>query len=57
MNQGNKEWGLNSLSVLCALHVYQLKSLNRYKHVGLTWANFRFENYSFKLNFRSDYSS
>ena len=46
MNQGNKEWGLNSLSVLCALYVYQSKSLNHYKHVGLTSANFRIENTS-----------
>ena len=38
--------GLNSLSVLCALHVYHSKSLNHNKHVGLTKANFSFENAS-----------
>ena len=38
--------GLNSLSVLCALHAYQSKSLNHYKHVSLTKANFRFKNAS-----------
>ena len=49
MNQGNKEWGLNSLSMLCALHVHQSKSLNNSKHVGLTWANFRVENASTEI--------
>ena len=49
MNQGNSEWGLNSLFLLCALHVYQSKSLNHYKHVGLTLVNFGFENASIRI--------
>ena len=33
-DQQNKEWVLNSLTSLCAFHLYQSKSLNNYQHVS-----------------------